>query len=53
MQSLFQTEPAQVEILNFLTFTTDYVAKRYSTTVNNIKEHKRLHADEIVEPPTH
>ena len=49
MQSLFQTEPAQVEILNFLTFTTDYVAKRYSTTVNNIKEHKRLHADEIVE----
>ena len=49
MQSLFQTEPAQVEILNFLTFTTDYVAKRYSTTVNNVKEHKRLHADEIVE----
>nr|WP_314887677.1 hypothetical protein [uncultured Campylobacter sp.] len=49
MQSLFQVEPAQVEILNFQTFTTEYVAKRYDTTVNNIKEHKRLHTDEIVE----
>ncbi|MBE9851603.1 hypothetical protein G6W42_03035 [Campylobacter concisus] len=49
MQSLFQTEPTQVEILNFQTFTTEYVAERYGTTVNNIKEHKRLHADEIVE----
>ena len=49
MQILFQTEPTQVEILNFQTFTTEYVAERYGTTVNNIKEHKRLHADEIVE----
>ena len=49
MQSLFQTEPAQVEILNFQTFTTEYVAKRYGTSVTNIKDHKRLHADEIVE----
>jgi len=49
LQSLFQVEPAQVEILNFQTFTTEYVAKRYDTTVNNIKEHKRLHTDEIVE----
>lgn len=49
MQSLFQTEPAQVEILNFKTFTTEYVAERYGTSVTNIKDHKREHADEIVE----
>ena len=49
MQSLFQTEPTQVEILNFQTFTTEYVANRYGTSVTNIKDHKREHADEIVE----
>ena len=49
MQNLFQTEQTQVEILNFLTFTTEYVAERYGTSVTNIREHKREHADEIVE----
>ena len=49
MQSLFQTEPTQVEILNFQTFTTEYVANRYGTSVTNIKDHKREHADEIIE----
>ena len=49
MQSLFQTEQTQVEILNFQTFTTEYVAKRYGTSVTNIRDHKREHADEIVE----
>ena len=49
MQSLFQVEPAQVEILNFQTFTTEYVAKRYGTSETNIRDHKREHADEIVE----
>ena len=39
----------QVEILNFQTFTTDYVAKRYGTSTTNIRLHKRDHADEIVE----
>lgn len=48
MQSLFQTEPTQVEILNFQTFTTEYVAERYGTSVTNIKDHKREHADEII-----
>lgn len=49
MQNLFQTEQTQVEILNFLTFTTEYVAERYGTSVTNIRDHKREHADEIVE----
>ena len=49
MQSLFQAELTQVEILNFQTFTTEYVAERYGTSVTNIKDHKREHADEIVE----
>ena len=49
MQSLFQTEPTQVEILNFQTFTTEYVAERYGVSTTNIKVHKREHADEIVE----
>ena len=49
MQSLFQTEPTQVEILNFQTFTTEYVANRYGTSVTNVKVHKREHADEIIE----
>ena len=49
MQSLFQAELTQVEILNFQTFTTEYVAERYGTSVTNIKDHKREHADEIIE----
>nr|DAR65295.1 MAG TPA: N BRO family, N-terminal domain [Caudoviricetes sp.] len=49
MQSLFQTEPTQVEILNFQTFTTEYVAERYGVSTTNIKVHKCEHADEIVE----
>jgi hypothetical protein len=49
MQSLFQTEPTQVEILNFQTFTTEYVAERYGVSTTNIKVHKREHTDEIVE----
>ena len=49
MQNLFQTERTQVEILNFQTFTTEYVAKRYGTSETNIRDHKREHADEIVE----
>jgi len=49
MQSLFQTEPAQVEILNFQTFTTDYIAKRYGVSEATIRSHKKLHADEIIE----
>lgn len=49
MQNLFHTEQTQVEILNFLTFTTEYVAERYGTSVTNIRDHKREHADEIVE----
>lgn len=49
MQSLFQTEPAQVEILNFQTFTSEYVAERYGVSEKTIRDHKREHADEIVE----
>lgn len=49
MQSLFQTEPAQVEILNFQTFTSEYVAERYGVSTTTIKDHKRLHADEMIE----
>lgn len=49
MQNLFQTERTQVEILNFQTFTTEYVAKRYGTSETNIRDHKREHADEIIE----
>lgn len=49
MQSLFQTEPAKVEILNFKTFTSEYVAERYGVSEKTIRDHKREHADEIVE----
>lgn len=49
MNSLFTRPTAQVEILDFQTFTTEYVAERYGTTTINIRAHKRLHADEIVE----
>nr|WP_314793746.1 hypothetical protein [uncultured Campylobacter sp.] len=49
MQELSLFANTQVEILNFQTFTTEYVAKRYGTSEANIKTHKREHADEIVE----
>lgn len=49
MNSLFTQPSPQVEILNFQTFTTEYVAERYGTTTINVRAHKRLHADEIVE----
>ena len=49
MNSLFENSTSQVEILNFQTFTTEYVAERYGTSVTNIRDHKREHADEIVE----
>ena len=49
MQSLLQATPTQVEILNFQTFTTEYVAKRYSVNQKTIRDHKREHADEIIE----
>ena len=48
MNSLFENSTSQVEILNFQTFTTEYVAKRYGTSETNIRDHKREHADEIV-----
>jgi len=49
MNSLFENSTSQVEILNFQTFTTEYVAKRYGTSETNIRDHKREHADEIVD----
>ncbi|WP_169763900.1 hypothetical protein [Campylobacter mucosalis] len=48
MNSLF-SQPAQVEIQNFQTFTTEYVADRYGISKQTIRDHKRLHADELVE----
>ena len=49
MQDLLIQPNTQVEIINFQTFTTEYVAERYGTSVTNIRDHKREHADEIVE----
>ena len=49
MQELSLFPKPQVEILNFQTFTTEYVAKRYGTSEGNIKFHKREHADEIID----
>ena len=49
MQELSLFPKPQVEILNFQTFTTKYVAKRYGTSEGNIKVHKREHADEIID----
>ena len=47
MQSLFQMP--QVEILNFRTFTSEYVAQRYDVTLKTIQAHKIEHADELIE----
>ena len=49
MQELSLFPNPQVEILNFQTFTTEYIAKRYGTSEGNIKAHKREHADEIID----
>lgn len=49
MNTPVKKDDSQVEILNFKTFTTDYVAKRYGTSATNIRDHKREHADEILE----
>lgn len=49
MNSLFEQQTPQVEILNFQTFTTDYIAKRYGVSEATIRSHKKLHADEIVD----
>lgn len=49
MNTPVKKDDQQVEILNFQTFTSEYVAKRYGATVTNIREHKRKHADEILE----
>lgn len=49
MNSLFSQPTAQVEILNFQTLATDYVAERYGVSETTIRSHKKLHADEIVE----
>ena len=49
MNSLFEGNNPQVEILNFQTFSTEYIAERYGVSTTAIREHKRLHADEIVE----
>ncbi|QCD52833.1 hypothetical protein [Campylobacter sp. RM16192] len=48
MNSLF-SQPTQVEILNFQTFTNEYVANRYGISEATIRSHKKLHADELVE----
>ncbi|WP_298054324.1 hypothetical protein [uncultured Campylobacter sp.] len=49
MNSLFENNNPQVEILNFQTFSTEYVAERYGVSTTAIREHKRLHADEMIE----
>lgn len=49
MNSLFTQPSPQVEILNFQTFTSEYVAQRYGVSKQTIIDHKRNHADEIVE----
>ena len=40
---------AQVEISNFQTFTTEYVAEHYGVDASTIIKHKQRHTDEIVE----
>lgn len=45
----FLNQVPQVEILNFQTFTNEYVAKNYCVSEATIRSHKKLHADELVE----
>ena len=49
MNSLFPQSNTQVEILNFQTFVTEYVSKRYGVSKQTIIDHKRNHADEIID----
>lgn len=49
MRELITQSTSQVEILNFKTFTTEYVAKRYNVNERAILTHKTRHADEIIE----
>ena len=49
MQDLLIQPNTQVEIINFQTFTTEYVAKRYGVDTSEITNHKRRHADEIID----
>lgn len=49
MNALEKKNSSQVEILNFQTFTTEYVAKRYGVSESALREHKRKHDDEILE----
>lgn len=49
MRELSLFANTQVEILNFQTFTSEYVAERYGVSERTILAHKARHADEIVE----
>lgn len=49
MNSLFPQPNTQAEILNFQTFVTEYVSKRYGVSKQTIIDHKRNHADEIID----
>ena len=44
-----QTQNTQIEVLDFKTFSNEYVANRYNINEATIRSHKKLHADEIVE----
>lgn len=45
----FLNQVPEVEILNFQTFTNEYVAKNYGISEVTIRNHKKLHTDELVE----
>lgn len=45
----FLNQVPEVKILNFQTFTNEYVAKNYGVSEVTIRSHKKLHADELVE----
>lgn len=49
MNSLFPQSNTQVKILNFQTFVTEYVSKRYGVSKQTIIDHKRNHANEIID----
>lgn len=44
----FLNQVPEVEILNFQTFTNEYVANNYGISEVTIRNHKKLHADELV-----
>ena len=44
-----QTQNTQIKVLDFKTFSNEYVANRYGINEATIRSHKKLHADEIVE----